>query len=664
MKKLLVFLTLLLSMLLLAACQEKSTPEGRLEAYIKMWEDQKFEKMYDEYVTSETVKTYTNDDFTKRYKDLYKDLDVKKLNITFEQPEEEKETKGEQVKLPITIKMETLAGKVEYDKQVTLMKEKRDDREDWYINWDPSFILPELEEGDKVRIATVHAERGEIYDRNDKALAINGQAYEIGVVPQDFNSSDLSKLSSLLETTPDYIEKQMNQSWVKPDQFVPLKKISLTQQEKVGQLVEIPGVLSPKTPARQYPFAEVTAHLVGHTGSMTAEKLEKLKSKGYTAQDRVGIRGVEQLYEDKMRGQDGKKIYIEKESGEELTVTEIPAKNGENIKLTIDASMQKTLYEQMKNEAGTASAVNPKTGEVLSLISTPSYDPNEFELGISSASYDQLKENPKNPLQNRFNLAYSPGSTMKGITAAVALNNGIDPNKEYAISGKQWQKDSSWGNYKVTRVYDFDSSVDLKSALTFSDNIYFAKVALEMGADNFIDGLHSFGFGEELPFSYPVADSQVSNNGKITSDIQLADSAYGQGEILMSVLHIASSYGGIINDGTMMKPLLRHEEKQEAWKTDLLSQEHANLLKTNFRKVVTEGNAQIAAVAGREIAGKTGTAEIKSQQGTTGTENGSFVSYDQKNPNMVLAMLIENVENRGGSSLTIDLTKGFYQNWK
>ncbi|MBM7585752.1 penicillin-binding protein [Bacillus pakistanensis] len=665
MKKVWFLLASMIVILALSACQEKPQPDDRLQAYTDLWNKQKFEKMYDSYLTSSTTDTFKKEDFVKRYKDLYKDLEVDNLKVTYKKPQEDQDFKDkEEVKLPITIEMKTLAGEINYEKEVTLTKEKRDDKEDWYIQWDTTFILPNLEEGDKVRIGSIPAKRGEIFDRNGEPLAVNGQAYEIGVVPQDFNEKDLDKLSKLLETTPEYIQEQMGQSWVKPSHLVPLKKYPLTQKEKVEEIVKIGGVLSPKTEAREYPYAEATAHLIGHLGNMTAEKYEKLKDKGYSKEDRVGIRGLEQLFEEKLRGQSGKSIYIEKEDGETETITEIPVKDGENMTLTIDAEMQKTLYQQMKTEAGTATAIHPKTGEVLSLLSTPSYDPNEFVLGISSSRYKALEENPKKPLLNRFSLAYSPGSTMKGITSTVALNNGLDPNKTFSIPDKQWQKDSSWGDYKVTRVFTNDSSVDLESALKFSDNIYFAQIGLETGDKNFVEGLKKFGFGEEIPFTYPITASQVSNNGKISSEIQLADSAFGQGEILMSVLHLANSYCGIINDGTMMKPILLDSEKSAEWKTELLSKEHAELLKTNFRKVVTEGIAGKAAVKGKAIAGKTGTAEIKSEQGTTGTENGSFVSYDQNNPNMVLAILLEDVAERGGSTHTVEVTKRFYESWK
>ncbi|WP_187442744.1 penicillin-binding transpeptidase domain-containing protein [Rossellomorea vietnamensis] len=664
MKKL-VFLSVLMSLVFIGGCQEKPQPDDRLDAYIELWNDQEYGKMYSGYLSESTKKTYSTENFTERYQKLYEDLEVNNLQVTYQKPEENQKWEDqESAKFPVLIKMTTLAGDIQYEKEVELIRESKDDQENWYLNWTPALILPNLEQNDKVRIQTVPANRGEIYDRNDMALAINGQAYEIGVVPAKFNEENARKTAELLDITPQYIEEQMNQSWVQPEHFVPLKKIPMSSRDLAVELTSIEGVFNQKVEAREYPYAEAAAHLIGYTGKITAEEYEELKGQGYSDQAVIGKRGLEELYEEKLKGRDGRVIYIEKENGAVIDVAASEVKHGEKITLTIDAEVQKKLYEQMKDEAGTSAAVNPNTGEVLSLVSVPSFDPNQFVLGISSKDYKALQDNPGNPLTNRIVNAYSPGSTMKGITAAIGLNSGkLDPSKTYTIEGEQWQKDKSWGGYKITRVFDNDTNVDLESALKYSDNIYFARAGLDMGAANFQQGLKNFGFGEDIPFEYPITPSQIANEGEISEEILLADSAYGQGQILMSVLHLANSYGAIINEGIMMKPLLLNGAEKEVWKNDLLSKENAELLKTDLRKVVTEGIAGKAAVEDKAIAGKTGTAEIKSEQGTTGTENGLFVSYDQNNPDFVLAMLLENVEDRGGSTHTVEVTKKFYESW-
>jgi penicillin-binding protein 3 len=663
LKKLIIVLIGILFTIILAGCQEKPQPDDRLQEYIKMWNKKQFDEMYDGFLSQNSKEKFSTDDFVKRYNDLYKDLEVENLKVSFQKPKEDQEWNNkEEAKFPVEISMETLAGKVNYEQEVVLRKEEKEDNTNWYIDWNPSFILPNMDQGDKVRIETVQANRGEILDRNEKPLAVNGEAYEIGVVPVDFEEENLEKVASLLDISPEFITEEMNQSWVKPGYFVPLKKMALTEKETAVKVTSLPGILSKRVEAREYPYGKSMAHLIGYIGKITAEEYEKKKEDGYTEQDLVGKRGVEELFEKRLKGTDGSKVYLEKESGETVDVVQREVEDGENIQLTVDAELQKSIYEQMEKEAGTATSINPQTGEVLALVSTPSFDPNQFVLGISNSKYKELEDNPLNPLLNRFTAAYSPGSTMKPITASVGfMAETLNPSKVFEIKGKQWQKDESWGDYQVTRVFDNDTTVDLESGLKFSDNIYFARIGLEMGQENFVNGLKKFGFGEELPFAYPIKSSQISNDGKIGKEIQLADSAFGQGEILMSVLHLASSYGGIINDGNMMKPLLLKDDKQEVWKKGLITKEQSALLKENLRKVVSEGIAQKANVKGKAIAGKTGTAEIKAEQGEKGKENGLFVSYDQNNPSMLLAMLLENVEDKGGSTHTVEVSQDFYE---
>jgi penicillin-binding protein 3 len=663
LKKLMIVLIGTLFIIILAGCQEKPQPDDRLQEYIKLWNKKQFDQMYDGFLSQNTKEDFSTDDFVKRYNDLYKDLEVKSLKVSFQKPKDDQKWEDkEEAQFPVEVSMETLAGKVKYEEEVILRKEEKEDNTNWYIDWNPSLILPNMEQGDKVRIETVQAQRGEILDRNEKSLAVNGEAYEIGIVPVDFKEENLEKVASLLEVSPEFITEEMNQSWVKPGYFVPLKKMALTEKETAVKVTSIPGILSKRVEAREYPYGESMAHLIGYIGKITAEEYEKKKADGYKKQDLVGKRGAEELFEKRLKGTDGNKIYLEKENGETVDVVQREVKNGETIQLTVDAKLQKAIYEQMKTEAGTAASINPQTGEVLALISTPSFDPNQFVLGISNSEYKKLEDNPLNPLLNRFSATYSPGSTMKPITASAGfMADTLDPNKVFEIKGKQWQKDDSWGDYQVTRVFDNDTTVDLESGLKFSDNIYFARIGLEMGEENFVNGLKKFGFGEELPFAYPIKSSQISNDGEIKKEIQLADSAFGQGEILMSILHLASSYGGIINDGNMMKPLLLKDEKQETWKEGLITKEQSALLKENLRKVVSEGIAQKANVKGKEIAGKTGTAEIKTEQGEKGKENGLFVSYDQNDPSMLMTMLLENVENKGGSTHTVEVSQDFYE---
>ena len=206
-----------------------------------------------------------------------------------------------------------------------------------------------------------------------------------------------------------------------------------------------------------YPAKEAAAHLIGYVGPITADELEKLKGKGYSRNDLIGKRGLEQVLDERLKGKNGAKIAIAKEDGTEEVLAEKEVQNGENVQLTIDSTIQNQLYGQLSGQAGTATAIHPQTGETLGLVSAPSFDPNVLTLGATADQWGALENNPQTPLLNRFSANYSPGSVIKPITAAIALKEGtIDPQTTIQVNGLQWQKDASWGNYYVTRVKDPD----------------------------------------------------------------------------------------------------------------------------------------------------------------------------------------------------------------
>lgn len=655
MKRRLIMLTMILLVVLAACSKKEDTPEERLSAYIDLWTEAEFTKMFGEYASTSSKDAFGKEEFIERTEKLYEDLGIKNVEIIFKQPKEEKKyKKDEKVEFPIQIKMETIAGPIDFEQNVALTYEKREEVGNWFIEWEPSFTLPNLEQQDKVGISTMPSQRGEIWDRNREPLAINGAGYEIGVIPEKFNAeADTERLATLLGVTPEYITEQLTQSWVQPDYFVPIKKIAYNQLDAYEEVFQVGGVTNAEVDMREYPYEHSLSHLIGYIGRINAEELEKLKDENYTESDFLGKRGLEQLLEERLRGQDGIKIYIEKtdQDGEKVIIAEKPAEDGEEITLTIDAGLQRETFEAMGNEPGTAAIVDPKTGEMLVLTSSPAFDPNEFVVGVSGTRYAELTEDPNEPLLNRFAATYAPGSSIKPLTAAIGLRAGtLTPEKGHTINGTKWQKDSSWGNFNVTRLYTAPNPVDLKKALIYSDNIYFAKEALEIGREPFIKGLIDFGFGEEIPFGYPVRSSQISNDGTIASEGQLADTSFGQGEMLMNIVHLASSFGPIINDGKMIKPVLFSDDpKSEVWKEGLITPEHAAILRTDLREVITGGYAQAANIPGVNISGKTGTAELKSSLNESGKENGFFVAYPTDNMAYIIAMMIEGVEDKGGS---------------
>jgi len=652
-KKWLCLLGLLLIVTALTGCSgDDTTPQEKLDSYVKLWNKQEFPKMYP-MLAKESAKKYKEKDFAGRYAKIYQDLEISKLKVTYEVPDQDvlkKQEKQKKATFPIQVNMQSIAGPIEFKSTATLLKEEnKDGDENWYVDWDPGLIFPDLADGGSLEVQTEEPQRGEILDRNQMPLAINDVAYRFGIVPEQFGEDKAKKerLASLLGMKTGEIDDALSASWVKPNLFVPLKTLPKTAESAVYELTQMNGVTYTEASSRVYPLGKAASHLIGYVGKITAEEL-KDKGAAYSANDLIGKRGLEQLYEDQLRGKAGTRILVKQQDGEESLLAEKPKQDGENIKLTIDVNLQEKIYKSYGSDAGTSAAVDPASGQTLALVSSPGFDPALFVNGISQSSLEALENDPQKPLINRFSLTFAPGSSIKPISAAIGLDNGtIKPNEGIKINGLTWGK-SGWGGYQVKRVSGTDKPVDVTDALVRSDNIFFAKKGVEMGTEKYESGLKKFGFGEKIPFAYPIKKSQISNSGTFDSELLMANSIYGQGELQASSLHMALTYGPILNEGKMMKPtLLLSEEKGEVWHDGLISKSDADVLQKALRKVVTNGTAKAAKDAKIEISGKTGTAELKASQKVKGHENNWFVAYPTKKKDIVLAMMVEKTEGRG-----------------
>ncbi len=663
---LMLLLVFLISGALFSACSKSETSVESFEAYKDKWQKKDYVAMYN-MLSSKTKEKVNEKQFVDRYTAIYNGIEAANITINTAELDKSKVEKGDTAKIPFSITMDTLAGSVEIkDYEMTLIKEKVDKKSHWRVEWSEKLIFPEMTEGDKVRAEAHNAKRGEIYDRNGKPLAVNAPIVSLGVHPSKFNNNKeakIAELAKILDITPKFIEDKLKAN-KDPEMFVPIVNLLTSAQDKITAAMKIEGVIHAKPIARVYPGGEAFGSLIGNVGSITQEELEKLKGQGYTSTSIIGKRGLEQVLDKRLKGENGGIIYISKQKDgkemEKITIAKKDSKDGENVKLTVDFDLQQKIYTELNKEPGSASALNPKTGEVLALVSSPSFDSNLFTTYIPESVKAQWEKSNNAEFNNRFKVSYAPGSTFKMITGAIGLDkDAIKLEDTINVQGKEWQKDSSWGKYKVTRVTDPGKPVNIKDAFIYSDNIYFAQAALNIGKDDFAKESSKFGLNEELPFVYPMAKAQISNDGKIKNDIQLADSGYGQGEVLMTPLHVSLAYSAVVNDGNIMTPILEAGESK-VWKENAISKDSVKLLQEYLKAVIENpsGTGREAQIPGKSLAGKTGTAELKrSMEDTNAEENGWFVVMNTDNPKIVLTMMMENVKTRGGSHYVVPRAK-------
>ena len=655
------------------------TPEELLVEYMNHIPAQEYEQMY-AMLHIEASGNVSQEDFIKRNSAIYEGIEIQNMAVEIIAYDEE------QLTVTYQTSFDTVAGEISFENEAFFLE-----GEDGYkLVWDNSLIFPNLASTDKVRVSTTQANRGEILDRNGRVLAGKGTASSVGIVPGKLENREeaIAKIAELLETTPEVIEKKLSAQWVKDDSFVPIKTIPrveeiellkvepdedvLKEKERHESLLAIPGVMISDVEVREYPLGEAAAHLVGYVQSVTAEDLEEHAGEGYTANSVIGRSGMEGLFEKELKGQNGCRIYIVNSEGKEKEeLACILVQHGQDIKLTIDASLQIALYEQFQEDKSCSVAMNPYTGEVLALVSTPSYDNNDFIMGLSSEQWTALNDDEDKPMYNRFRQVWCPGSTFKPVTAAVGLESGaIDPNEDYGNVGLSWQKDASWGSYYVTTLHAYEPVI-LENALIYSDNIYFAKAALKIGYEEMESSLTQLGFNAELPFEIKMAKSQYSNSESIETEIQLADSGYGQGQVLVNPLHLACIYSAFCNEGNIIKPYLvyQNEVSAEYWISGAFSSETASRVLEGTKKVVNDSHGTGYAAHRDDIvlAGKTGTAEIKaSKDDTSGTELGWFAVFTAEEtverPILIISM-VEDVKGRGGSGYVVKKDSLVLEEW-
>lgn len=630
-----------------------------LISYIELINNKEYEKMY-EKLTKEAQQKIKSEDFIARNKNIYEGIDATEIKIDIQNCEKE----NGKYNIEYKEKMYTSAGEVEFNNNAILEKQEKEYR----INWSSKLIFPDLGDNDKVRVEAIKAKRGEIIDRNGIPLAKDGKIASVGIVPGKLGENkeeDLNKISELIGVSKDYIKEQLEKSYVKEDTFVPIKKISNSNNELKEKLLQISGILINKIDGREYTLGKEAGHLIGYVQEINSEELEKNQGKGYNTNSIIGKSGLELSYEDTLKGIDGTEIYIVDENNNKKTeIIKQDKKDGQDVKLTIDSELQTKIYQQMKDDKGFFVVMQPKTGELLALVSTPTFDSNDFTVGMSTKQWEALNTDVAKPLYNRFTQKYCPGSTFKPVIGAIGLNTSkIQAMEDYGYTGTSWQKDNSWGDYKITTLTNYSGSKNLLNGMIYSDNIYFAQTALKIGESTLTENLNKIGFNEQLDFSLKLAKSQyaIDNGTEIKGETKLADTGYGQGNVLVNPIHMASIYSSFYNNGNMIKPvLIANDKKGEVWKNSVFTTETANTIKDALIQVVEnpKGTANDMKINGLTIAGKTGTAELKksnddTESGTLGWFN--CFTLNNKDDDILIISMVENVQNNsdGGSHYLI-----------
>lgn len=600
-----------------------SSPARVIRTFYKNVNNHKYEELYNLVETD-----MSKEEFTNKMKSVYDGMEVSSAWVTISINLKNSDV----VNLKYVTNLNTVAGKLTFSNKSTLVKVNGK----YKIKWDNSFLYPKLKNNQKIRVSTLKAKRGAIYDRNKNILAKDAKAYSIGIVAGKIKSDDdLRAISKLLNITYKDIKAELAKPYVVDGTFVHLKNIDREQQELKTALLKIPAVKIIDYDIREYPYNEKLSTLLGFV------------------QNDDGKSGLELTFNSQLKGLNGCEIYVDDDGINVDTILKKDRVNGKNIDLTIDVKLQELIYEKFKDVESATVAMNYTTGEILALVSTPSYETNKISLGISDNEWNEIVNNKKKPLFTRFLSKYTPGSTMKPIVAAIGLDtDSFTDIENFGRSVKSWQKDSSWKDFYVTTLEVYNGESNLEKALIHSDNVYFAKAALKIGKNLFKQELDRYGFNKPLNFEQ---NTDISVYGNIDSEAKLAVSGFGQGEMEVNPIFMAKIYSAFANNGNAVTPYILQKEGNDqntVNSVNLIKPLTANKIKNDLKKVIDEGTGKLAKIDGKNLYGKTGTAEIKmNKDDKSGEEIGWFNVFDDNK--LLIVNMVENAKKLNGSKFSV-----------
>jgi penicillin-binding protein 2 len=509
----------------------------------------------------------------------------------------------------------------------------------WYLQVMEGPYLKELSQNNRIRLINTPAPRGLILDRNGIRLAENRPGFDLSIIPEDVKDWKKVKetIARFVQIDIETIEAKLKKASGRPP-FQPIKlKGDLTWEEMVlveSFKFELPGVLLEVGPKRDYPFKDITAHLIGYLGEINEKELEGFNKESYSQPYRPGVTvgkyGVESVFEATLRGIDGgKQVEVDAYGRVIKTIKSIAPYPGNNIRLTIDLPTQLAAWAAMRDKAGAVVAIDPRDGKILAMVSAPSFDPNILTTGISKEEWEAIIDNPHNVLTNRaIQGQYPPASTFKVITAAAALEEKIIKPSTKIYSGPSfWFRGREYRDWKE----EGHGNISVHRAIVESADTFFYQVGLKVGIEKVARYARNFGLGrrtgiglkDEKPGLVPTAAWKKKVYGTPWYKGETLSVSVGQGFLLTTPLQLLNAYAAVANGGKLYTPqlvggvetpegeLIKRFSPKESTHV-MVSKKTLELIKGALRGVVDEegGTAWWMSRSGLRIAGKTGTAQL------------------------------------------------------
>ena len=544
-------------------------------------------------------------------------------------------------------------------------------------------------EDNRLRHDVVQAKRGLIEDRNGVILAENVSSFDLraipNLLPQDQNEREelLSKIGLATNVPLDTLNAKIASSTNPTEQVTLVHQLPYAQAINVQVLIgSSPGLQVEMGTKRLYPYSDTItslSHVLGYVGLISPEELDSPSHGAYHQTDSIGKSGVEKSYEAQLRGTAGERLY-EVDATNQVTslVGETPSKDGTDLHLTIDARLQQAAQESLEARMnqyhlsrGSVVVMDPQDGSILAIASLPAYDNNNFSGTVSSTYYAGLLKNPDHPLLPRaWAGIYPSGSTVKSVVATAALAEGVVTAQTTVNStgglhvGGIFFPDWKAGGHGITNV---------RRAIAWSVNTFFYTVGggygsfVGLGVDRLTSWMRKFGLGATTGFDIPgeqagfvpSKDWKQRTKGESWYVGDTYNLSIGQGDLLVTPLQDALMTAEVANGGHRLRPhVVEVPGVSYASSTPLADSGYVETVREGMRDTVTYGSGRALASFPIPVAGKTGTAQWRSDRPNHAWFT-AFAPFDKPEIS-VTVMLEEGVE---GSSTAIPVAHDVLNAW-
>ena len=553
----------------------------------------------------------------------------------------------------------------------------------WFVQLVQGDYYRELAENNRLRKLPIKAPRGLIYDRKGRLLVENVPSYNLML-----DRSRASRLDDSLAFAAGVLGRPVQElrTLMEGYRAVPVfKPVLLAESLTLSQVARfgVEGLQYPEFEVevqhlRLYRHREQTAHILGYLGEATQDEIDHSNGT-YTVGDMVGKKGIEQTYDDVLRGRDGERVVVVDSRGQLLEeYGQHPAVPGKNMTLAIDLDLQQEAARWLDGpeKVGAVVAMDPRNGEILALVSAPSYNPNLFSHRLQQKDWDALIQDPNHPLQNRaIQNTYSPGSTFKIVMATAGLTEGVfDDHTAVLCTGAK----SFYGRPFRCWRKEGHGTVNAHLALKLSCDVYFYTLGQKLGIDKIAHYARMFGLGSATGIDLSgekkglVPDPAWSQKERKQPWYpgETISVSIGQGPVLITPLQMAEMTALVANGGYKVTPHLLKDAKLPPPEHVAIDPDALAVVRGGLWGVVNEpgGTAYGSArLPGVEIAGKSGTVQVITYAQRMRPEDLPFKYRDHawftsfapaENPELVVAVLAEH--GGGGSRVAAPIAQALY----